>query len=348
MKVPLYQKISDELKERILSHNLTVGDQLPTESELSHKYNVSRITAKRALTELEQLGLVTRTRGKGTFVKDNSIEKLMRGPNDKRVLFVIPFEGISFGNFTTSLVPLMQAEGITLFITYSNYLEENSPKTIHENFDGLIYYPLHTVDFLDVLMELSLHNFPVVVLDKKIIDLPFPCVYADNFEGGAQAAKLLIDQGHQRIAYLLSDETHHPHTTRNRYLGYVTMLKENKLEFHTTLHDNMAVESQVVNLIRSHAITALVCENDLVALQAMNILQTNGYIVPKDISIIGFDNIQATQLSNPALTTIAQNFDAMGEIAGRLLIDWMKSGKTPEDVKIPIQLIKRASTASIK
>ena len=72
-----------------------------SKTELSETYSVSRITAKRALTELEQLGLVSRTRGKGTFVQElnKNHTKLL-----KRVLFIIPFEGMSFGDFTQGLV----------------------------------------------------------------------------------------------------------------------------------------------------------------------------------------------------------------------------------------------------
>ncbi|MDR0300476.1 MAG: GntR family transcriptional regulator, partial [Streptococcaceae bacterium] len=52
MVIPLYQKISDDLKAQIVSQKIKVGDKLPTEMELSDTYNVSRITAKRALNDL--------------------------------------------------------------------------------------------------------------------------------------------------------------------------------------------------------------------------------------------------------------------------------------------------------
>ncbi len=63
----LYQKIFNDLKAAIADGSLPVDSQVPTEKELSAKYQVSRITSKRALTELEQLGLIYRVRGKGGF-----------------------------------------------------------------------------------------------------------------------------------------------------------------------------------------------------------------------------------------------------------------------------------------
>ena len=345
MSLPLYQQISDDLKQKIVTKTFKSGDQLPTEKELSETYSVSRITAKRALTELEQLGLVSRTRGKGTFVQElnKNHTKLL-----KRVLFIIPFEGMSFGDFTQGLVPALKVENTTVFITYASYLKENTADDIKENFDGLIYYPMYTEDYLDILLELSLQNFPVVLLDKQIYDLGFPCVSSDNFNGGEQAAQALLNLGHKRIAFVASNDTHHPQTTRNRYLGYVKVLKEQGIKFHTTLDDSLYTESSVLELIHNEKVTGLICENDLVALQTMKTLQDNHFSVPNDISIIGFDDIQAASLSNPPLTTIAQDFIGMGRIAGELLLDWIKSGQTPKDVKVPINLINRKTTEELK
>ncbi len=345
MSLPLYQQISDDLKQKIVTKTFKSGDQLPTEKELSETYSVSRITAKRALTELEQLGLVSRTRGKGTFVQElnKNHTKLL-----KRVLFIISFEGMSFGDFTQGLVPALKVENTTVFITYASYLKENTAEDIKENFDGLIYYPMYTEDYLDILLELSLQNFPVVLLDKQIYDLGFPCVSSDNFNGGEQAAQALLNLGHKRIAFVASNDTHHPQTTRNRYLGYVKVLKEQGIKFHTTLDDSLYTESSVLELIHNEKVTGLICENDLVALQTMKTLQDSHFSVPNDISIIGFDDIQAASLSNPPLTTIAQDFIGMGRIAGELLLDWIKSGQTPKDVKVPINLIKRKTTEELK
>jgi len=345
MSLPLYQQISNDLKQKIIAKTFKSGDQLPTEKVLSETYSVSRITAKRALTELEQLGLVSRTRGKGTFVQElnKNHTKLL-----KRVLFIIPFEGMSFGDFTQGLVPALKVENTTVFITYASYLKENTAEDIKENFDGLIYYPMYTEDYLDILLELSLQNFPVVLLDKQIYDLGFPCVSSDNFNGGEQAAQALLNLGHKRIAFVASNDTHHPQTTRNRYLGYVKVLKEQGIKFHTTLDDSLYTESSVLELIHNEKVTGLICENDLVALQTMKTLQDSHFSVPNDISIIGFDDIQAASLSNPPLTTIAQDFIGMGRIAGELLLDWIKSGQTPKDVKVPINLIKRKTTEELK
>lgn len=80
MNQPLYQTIFNDLQTAILTGELPVDSQLPTEKELSRTYKVSRITSKRALTELEQLGLIYRVRGKGSFVKSASPEQILASP----------------------------------------------------------------------------------------------------------------------------------------------------------------------------------------------------------------------------------------------------------------------------
>lgn len=70
MKQPLYKKIYAELHEAIVEGRLAPGSRVPTEKELSEQYQVSRITSKRALTELEQNQLIYRVQGNGSFVRE--------------------------------------------------------------------------------------------------------------------------------------------------------------------------------------------------------------------------------------------------------------------------------------
>lgn len=70
MKQPLYKKIYAELHEAIVEGRLAPGSRVPTEKELSEQYQVSRITSKRALTELEQNQLIYRVQGSGSFVRE--------------------------------------------------------------------------------------------------------------------------------------------------------------------------------------------------------------------------------------------------------------------------------------
>ncbi|WP_206853858.1 GntR family transcriptional regulator [Candidatus Enterococcus mangumiae] len=348
MEQPLYKTIFLALEKAINEGTLPVDSQVPTEKELSEQYNVSRITSKRALTELEQLGMIYRVRGKGSFVKAPSTKTGERiSSSQKRILFLLPYlSDLSVGDFTQGLNPVMQDKQFEVMMTTLDFLEKKRADDIMQEFDGLIYYAFQTDQHLDLLFELSLQEFPVIILDKKIYELPFPTVLSDNFQGGSLATQQLIKEGHKRIAYLFGDTTH-PQSVRQRYLGYLEALNLGKLSFHTTLNAQELTEDMLDTYIQQQ-VTAFVCENDLVAIQTMNQLKKKGYQIPNDFSVIGFDDIQAAALVDPPLTTVAQDFKQLGELAGNALIEWLATKELPKDIKYPVTLIQRQSTKEIK
>lgn len=348
MSQPLYKKILTDLREEILSGKLTVEEQLPTEKELSDRYQVSRITSKRALNELEQEGLIYRVRGKGSFVKAKetsatTIEESFVIKNNK-ALFILPFlNDLSVGNFTEGLLPTLQQEQIEVSMATLDVFKQKTVDELTQEYDGLIYYAEDTDLYLDILVKLSMKHFPVIVLDKKHFELNFPTILSDNVNGGFLATQQLINQGHERIAYLFGNTTH-PQSVKNRYVGYLYALNQADIAFHTSSGDEKATNNDLIEYLTENNITGIVCENDLVAIEAMRILKQHHYHVPDDFSIIGFDNIQASQFVDPPLTTIAQDFTLIGAIAGETLITWLKTKKMPQDQKVPVRLITRQST----
>ena len=343
MSQPLYQKIVTDLKQQIDSGKLALNAQLPTEKELSEQYQVSRITSKRALTELEQAGLIYRVRGKGSFVKEPSTPKKLA----KRILFLLPFvNDLSLGNFNDGLTPAMQKKKIDVFMTHADFLNNRTADQLIQEFDGMIYYTNTADQHIELLFELYLKQFPVVLLDKKIHDFDFPAVLSDNLEGGRLATQALIDAGHQKIGYIFG-EAQPPQSTRQRYFGYLSCLKQNNIAFHTALEDKQANIDALLEYCQQHQLTAIVCENDLVAIHAMRELRSAAIAVPGEIDVVGFDNIQAAALVDPPLTTISQDFKKIGQLASETLITWIETGQKPADIAVPVTLIQRSSTKTI-
>lgn len=73
--IPLYQQLADIIRNSIVSGELKFGDKIPTEVELSEKYNVSRITVRTAISELVELGFLVKKQGKGTFVSRPKVQR---------------------------------------------------------------------------------------------------------------------------------------------------------------------------------------------------------------------------------------------------------------------------------
>lgn len=345
MTLPLYRKIYQDLERAIQSGSFSSGSQLPTEKELADTYQVSRITSKRALNELETSGYIYRVRGKGSFVKDNLPSPVHQ---TNRILFLLPFmKDLSLGNFTEGLSPIMQANNLDVLMTTMAYLNHKNAEEIIQEFDGLIYYVQYPESHLDLFAALAFKKFPVILLDKKIYDLPFPTIMSENTGGGFSATNYLIQDGHHRIAYLFGQESL-PQSVRQRYLGYIQAIKEAGLDFLTTIEDKKNIQTHLIDYVKENSITALVCENDLTAIHAMKFLKEAGFLIPEDISIVGFDNIQAASLVEPPLTTVAQDFKRLGQIAGQYLVDSMRDNQLLDDKKIPVALIKRQSTKELK
>ncbi|WP_088810493.1 MULTISPECIES: substrate-binding domain-containing protein [unclassified Listeria] len=346
VKKPLYQQISEQLERQIMSGELQVGAQLPTEHALAASHQTSRITSKRALSELENKGLVERIRGKGTFVKARSISKAVTSM--KQVLFILPFPGQhDLGNFTALMLPYLAEKGYHVHIQDESFLTQTHFFQLIEQYDGMIYYPETGNSNLDILYQLHFQGFPVVLLDKKMEGIPFPYVTADNFSGGYMAAHLLLSKGHTKIAFLNSRTIQETSTVRERYMGYLRALFEAGISFHaleTNVHSEEAYAGIAEKFV-ADGVTAIVAENDLMAIQFMKQAKKMGIRIPQDLAVIGFDNIQAAEFVEPSLTTISQNFEEMGRAAAISLQKQIQK-KDVENAIIPVSLIERESSGA--
>ena len=99
-------------------------------------------------------------------------------------------------------------------------------------------------------------------------------------------------------------------------------------------------------LERKHAFTALFAYNDASAIGAIRAIREAGLRVPEDVSVVGFDDIQAAMFHSPALTTVRQPLHRMGEIAAKILLDRLDGQEDwPKQVAVQPELVVRESTA---
>ncbi|KRL61562.1 transcription regulator [Latilactobacillus fuchuensis DSM 14340 = JCM 11249] len=343
-----YLQIFETLKSQIWTGEYVAGQQLPSENELAKTYQVSRITSKRALQELADIGLVERHQGSGTFVR----RAFKHYPRTNQLLLVIPFASESgLGDYITGVKEILAPLQQSLVVIENKDFTFTTVADLATQYDGLIYYPQNLAAELPQINQLLLHHFPFVLIDKTATNLPVPSVVSDNTQGGYLATNTLIEAGHQNIAFLAqSDLT----TTLNssatyRYFGYIQALGEHDLTFATTPHSATALTSDhfadLLPALRQNNVTALVCEHDILALQLLTFLTAHNVKVPETLSVIGFDNIAQTATSQPQLTTIMQNFCEIGRQAARLLQTRMANPYDPKaaQITVPVELMARLS-----
>jgi LacI family transcriptional regulator len=98
-------------------------------------------------------------------------------------------------------------------------------------------------------------------------------------------------------------------------------------------------------LSRGVDFSAIVCYNDESAIGAIRALMDHGLRVPKDVSVVGFDDIQSAAFNNPSLTTIRQPLNEMGIVAARILLQRIRSQENfPDTVPVQPELVIREST----
>ena len=170
---------------------------------------------------------------------------------------------------------------------------------------------------------------------------------SDNYQGGYEAARHLVALGRRKVAFLGGASSHYPEFFE-RYRGYVCALKETGANAASALQvDAISTEQSghaaaAELLARGLAFDGIVAASDLIAIGAIRALQGRGIDVPRDVSIIGFDDLPAATFANPPLTTIAQDT----RLAGELLVDSLLSqvrGEPAESQMLPTRLIIRRS-----
>jgi LacI family transcriptional regulator len=217
--------------------------------------------------------------------------------------------------------------------------------------DGLIVMPfrLPTEDFLPLLQAQT----AVVALGQLPTSLggyPLDSVYVDSQAGARAATGLLASRGHTRIGMIAGQHDTPP--SRARIAGYQRGLIDHGLPFDATLlrsgavHDEGGYQAARDLLGLEWPPTAVLAANDLLAMGALLAAREAGMDVPRDLAVIGFDDIPSARLVWPPLTTVAQFPARIGRRAAEMLLERLE-GTAPDDGRseeLPYELVIRGST----
>lgn len=198
------------------------------------------------------------------------------------------------------------------------------PKLIKERkVDGVIVLGKMSNKFLTVLKRES--SIPIVYMDFTDYEQDVDVVVSDSFYGAFQLTNYLFSMGHERIAYvgtLLATSS-----IMDRYLGYVKAMQEHGAQIKDGWQiDDRDVQSGYIdeaNLLKlpEDMPTAFVCNCDLTAGKLINKLRDNGYRVPEDVSVVGYDNYIYPGICDVEITTYEVDQGEMARQAVRVLLD---------------------------
>jgi len=195
-------------------------------------------------------------------------------------------------------------------------------------------------------------NAPIVAVDPHAGPLRLPTVDSHNLEGAISATEYLLGLGHRRIGFLAGRPD--LESARLREEGYRIALERAGIDFEPGLfrvggYTPESADGPARDLLgMSEPPTAVFAANDVSAIQTMKVARSLGMTVPKDLSVIGFDNIPESALTDPPLTTIDQSIQQMGYEAARLLIGLIDQPQSdPVHLTLPTKLVVRQSCRAI-
>jgi LacI family transcriptional regulator len=194
---------------------------------------------------------------------------------------------------------------------------------------------------------------PVVAVDHNAASSSLPSVDSDNFNGAVAATRYLLELGHRRIGFLAGRPD--LESAHLREGGYRHALEQAGIPVDAGLvrvggyQTDTAREGARQLLEQEPRPTAIFAANDTSALATIEVARSFGLAVPDDLSVIGFDNVPESALSDPPLTTIEQPIQQMGHDAVRLLIRLIE--KQPVEsahTMLPTRLLVRGSCRAIE
>jgi DNA-binding LacI/PurR family transcriptional regulator len=327
MRQVKYQVVLDQLQRDIASGHYQPGQKFPSEAALVKRFGVSRITIGHAVRELQQRGMIDRVAGSGSYVRQptNAREGLVFG-------LIIPDLGETeiFEPICQAIAASPDAEGHALLWAHAD--SRNSPREeqalqlcrqcIAREVAGVFFAPLELSPRSrevnqQVMKLLKGAAIPVVLLDRRPEESasrkPCDLVGIDNHRAGYLAAEHLLGLGSRRIGFIGYEAQ--AVTVRERIRGYRDALGSSGHVFLLPHLEHLKLPAA------ARSCDAFVCANDRIAGRVMHALLAHGIRIPKDVRIVGIDDVHYAELLPVPLTTVHQPCREIGEAALRLMLE---------------------------
>jgi LacI family transcriptional regulator len=329
----------------------------PTIPDVAELAGVSTATAARALGGYGSVSPEVRDRvaaaaAKLKYRRNSLARSMITGTTHTIGLVVADIENPYFARAARGVGDAAHAAGYEVLLANADEdpaTERAAVRTlIEKRVDGLIIAPASTLE-VPHLVELKTHGVPVVQLDRAIDGIDADAVVVDNEDATQGAIAHLVGLGHRRIALLTSQGL--IHTNQARLTGYLRGLEAAGLDVDGDLirmavyRRESAVEETLAVLELSRPATAIFTTDNLMSLGAFEGVQRAGRLVPDEVSIVGFDDLEWTTIVRPPLTVIAQPVYELGLTAARRLLARIAGDESPAMViTLATTFIVRQST----
>ncbi len=352
--IPLYIQISNYLRSAIERGLFKADERIPSELELAGRYQVNRLTARKAITTLVEAGLLYRVHGKGTFVAPHS-QRGTIGLAQPFISFVAPFLYDYYQmEIISGLETVLKDSGYRLVVCNSNHDSKEEARLLFEQqqsgSQGVVLFPTDDCN-AQTLVSLRQEKFPFVLVDRYLADLDCDYVVSDNFGGAYNIVTHLVEHGHRKIAFLSQENP--CSAVVERFQGYRQALADAKIQQEFTYAKlpelggvyKANLTKQYIKLLgeylRQTSVSAIFAQNDMIALEVMRVAKMLKIAVPQQIAVVGFDDMPYG--GSLTLTTVAQRRVEIGRQAGKALLAKLHGQESRSHVVVPTKMMIRES-----
>ena len=331
-------------------------DKRPTINDIAKRVGLSKASVSRALNGKQDVDPETRKRvlkvaAQVGYVPSASARALSNGRSNCLGLLVPTLTWPWILEVLRGVAEEIERSGYSL-ILYTTSGGEDSEREFMSQVvpagavDGLaLVIPLGMLEYIE---RLAKGGLPVVVVDDRGHYPDLPTVATTNIEGGRSATLHLVERGRRRIAMLNGPRDFG--CNRDRLEGYKSALQKAGLEFDPKLvvdsdfKESGGASAMTTLLAADPKLDAVFVANDVMAFGAMRALRNSGRRVPDDVAVVGFDDIPASAMTHPPLSTVRQPLYEMGRTAASMVMAAVRGESITKRIELPTSLVIRESS----
>lgn len=345
-KISTYEKIYQQLEKEIKEGKLF--GFLPGVNQLAKTFNVSPMTANRAVNLLLKNGSVQRIPRMGTLVNT-----LAHSTTETIAIVVADISLPLTSRLVHGLCGFFQKKGIQILIfehRNKSELETKFFKTIFEKkiVNGIVWVPCKAGNGENMINQIEKKLIPCVAVCEELnIRLPrgesvISRVATDSYDAGYRLSGHLFDQGIKELLFLYEDRH------RRQYEGILKAAQERrikkvehlKVEMDLLESRDIKLEKKLIDILGSYK--GIIFSHDRFAAKLLKVINRSGYRVSQDFLAASFDGLEISEVLS--LTTYTQPMDQIAMDTGNLLINKMKERGNSEDHYIKGEMIIRESS----
>jgi len=292
--------------------------------------------------------------------KPNAIARGLVNKKTNTVGIIVPYiTNMFFPEVIRGISDQCNAKGYDIILANSKSDGFEEKKSV-ENFlerqvDGLVIIAPKIEKLPAIFYKKLSKTLPLVLVNKYFDDNDITFIYNDEKDGAYKATEYLLDLGHKNILFISGSQNSYSSVVKID--GFSQALTDHGLIQENNVSDNILVSDytseNAYKLIKDNMdyvnkYSAIFCANDLMAIGVIKALRSEGHEVPKDFSVIGFDDISISSLYEPGITTVSQNINYLGKVSGDAIVKLIAKEEVIKNQLFNTQLIVRNSCSRLK